>query len=283
MTKDVGLRFNSGKTRYDLVPQSMVEGVAKVLGYGAEKYTVKNEKGEVIVRGDNNWKRGLSWMDVKASHDRHIAAWLSGEDVDSESGQLHIDLALTNLAFLKEYYQIYPQGDDRPHKYLNAPRIGLDIDCVLADWISAYKAVYKYPNDHQFDSWYLNYKILERCTNDLGDDFYLNLKPLVDPKTLKFEPHCYITARHSSRAKVTEEWLYRNGFPCVPIHMIEPGGSKVELAKQAKVDIFVDDVYKNFLELNEAGVCCYLLDAPHNVKFNVGYKRIKSLNELPCI
>ncbi len=277
---DKGLRYNEGKIRYELVPDSMIKGVADVLTYGADKYTVRDEEGEIIVNGANNWKKGLSWMGVKASHDRHMAAWVNGEDVDPESGKLHIDLALTNLAFLKEYYKTYPQGDDRPHRYLNPPKIALDIDEVIAHWIKAYKAKYGYKEDHEFISWHLNYKIEDRCRRELDEAFYRNLEPKIDPKSLKFEPYCYITSRREDLLNVTKEWIYRNGFPCKPVYIVNPGDSKVAAAKHIGIDIMVDDVYKNFLELNQGGICCYLFDAPHNRRFDVGHKRIKNLNEL---
>lgn len=38
--------------------------------------------------------------------------------------------------------------------------------------------------------------------------------------------------------------------------------------------------YKNFVELNNAGICCYLYDAPHNRRYNVGHKRLFSLKDL---
>ena len=43
---------------------------------------------------------------------------------------------------------------------------------------------------------------------------------------------------------------------------------------------FVDDKFENFVELNKNGICCFLMDAPHNQRYDVGHKRIKSLKEL---
>ena len=53
-----------------------------------------------------------------------------------------------------------------------------------------------------------------------------------------------------------------------------------DVIKDLDIDIFVDDRFDNFVELNKAGICCYLFDAPHNRRYDVGYKRIKSLKEL---
>lgn len=76
------------------------------------------------------------------------------------------------------------------------------------------------------------------------------------------------------------EWLDKNGFPAVPVYSVGHGVSKVDVAKRSGIDIFVDDRYENFVELNQNGICCFLFDAPHNQRYNVGYKRIKSLNDL---
>jgi len=267
MIEDKGLRFNTGKTRYDLVPAFAQEQYAKVMTKGAEKYA------------ERNWENGMRWSKVLASLERHLMAVKKGEDYDPETGLFHSAHIMCNAAFLTEYYKIYPQGDDRPHSYLTTPKIGLDVDCVLADWIGGYKKQYKYPDNHEFDSWYLHFNIIGRCNNELSEDFYLNLKPLISPKDLPFEPHCYITSRNIP-SSVTEEWLYKNGFPCRPVRTVGLSESKAEVAKEMGVELFVDDVYKNFLELNKAGICTFLFDAPHNRRFEVGYKRLSNLKDL---
>ena len=114
--EDKGLRFNQGKTRHDLVPAFAQEQYARVLTKGSEKYA------------ERNWELGMKWGKVIASMKRHIQAFESGEDYDKETGLLHTAHIMCNAGFLTEYYKIYPQGDDRPHKYLKTPKIGLDID-----------------------------------------------------------------------------------------------------------------------------------------------------------
>jgi uncharacterized HAD superfamily protein len=58
------------------------------------------------------------------------------------------------------------------------------------------------------------------------------------------------------------------------------GVSKTETAKKTEIDLFVDDRYKNFVDLNKAGICCFLMDAPYNRRYEVGFKRIHHLKEL---
>ena len=79
---------------------------------------------------------------------------------------------------------------------------------------------------------------------------------------------------------ITIKWLEKHGFPLRPVHTVPPNSSKLEVIKNAGVDIFVDDRFDTFRELNSNGVCCYLFDAPHNRRYNVGAKRLHSLKEL---
>ena len=110
--------------------------------------------------------------------------------------------------------------------------------------------------------------------------FIAELPRRIEPSDMPFEPVCYITSR-SVDTSVTEGWIERNGFPCVPVITVGHGESKVDAAKKAGVEVFVDDNYDTFMELNAAGICCYLMDAPHNARYDVGYRRIKSLRDLP--
>ncbi len=258
-----GQRFNEGKTRHDLAPPYAQEQYAKVLTLGSIKYAARN------------WENGMAWSIVTASLKRHIRKFEQGEDYDDETGLLHTAHMMCNAAFLTEYYRIYPQGDDRPHKYLKRAKIGLDIDDVLSDFV-AYWA--DYHKSEVGSAW--NF---DRNMNDkfeaLKDnkDFWLSIPVKTKPSDIPFEPHCYITSR-SIPQEWTEKWLDMNGFPTVPVYSIGLGQSKVDVAKESGIDIFVDDKFDNFVELNKAGICCFLFDAPHNKRYNVGYKRISSLS-----
>jgi len=267
--KKEGLRFNEGKLRYDLVHPQAIKGLVEVLTKGAEKYAPRN------------WELGMSWSKVIASLKRHLAAIEMGEDFDPEDGKLHIDHLQCNAHFLSAYYHIYPQGDDRQHTYLNYPKIGLDIDEVCADFLSSWCEYWKI---NVPDSWFFDRNIMSKFKQmemeGVLDDFYLNLKPLVNPNEMPFEPHCYVTSR-PVKTEISEQWLDKTGFPQRPVYTVEVGHSKVDIIKESGIEIFVDDRFDNFVELNKAGICCYLFDAPHNRRYDVGYKRIKSLKELP--
>ncbi len=268
MSQEQGLRYNKGKLRYDLLHPVAQEGIVKVLTFGANKYK------------DRNWEKGLSWTSTLASMKRHIAAIEKGEDFDPESGLKHIDHVQCNAHFLSAYYKIAPQFDDRPHSYLNPPKIGLDIDEVICDWLGGWCEKFKIDRP---TAWYFHRDIVKEFDTLEEDgtleEFMMNLKPLIDPQDIPFEPHCYITSRRIKQ-EITEKWIDQNGFPTKPVYSIPANSSKIEIAKASGVDIFVDDRYENFVELNNAGICTFLFDAPHNRRYDVGYKRITSLKEL---
>jgi uncharacterized HAD superfamily protein len=182
---------------------------------------------------------------------------------------------MCNAAFLTEYYKIFPQGDDRPHKYLTQPRIGLDIDEVLADFMGAYSAKFGV-SEPKF--WSFDQEMGERYKQICEDkEFWLSLPVKIKPEEIPFEPTCYVTSRMCP-VEWTEKWLQMNGFPAVPVFSgVE---SKVEVCRQQKLDWFVDDRYENFVELNKNGVLCFLLTAPHNLRYEVGFKRINNLMAL---
>jgi hypothetical protein len=282
--KGGGLRFNKNKLRYDLVHPLAHEDMVKVLTHGANKYTVYGPDGEILNNGSNNWQKGLTWTSVIASLKRHIAAIERGEDYDQDSGLLHISHAACNVHFLNAYYYIFPQGDDRVKRLFNLPKIGLDIDEVICSFLNSWMP--KYGVDEFPNSWWFDRKIKERfeemrVKGELND-FYLNMKPLITGEDLPFEPHCYITSRPVSK-EITEQWLDKYGFPTKPVYTVDINHSKVQIAKEAGIEIFIDDSYDNFLELNQNGIFCYLFTQKHNLKYNVGHMRLNSLKELPLL
>jgi 5'(3')-deoxyribonucleotidase len=258
-----GQRFNKGKLRTDLVPPRAQEEYVKILTKGAEKYA------------ERNWEDGMKWSTVLASLKRHLLAIERGEDYDKETGLLHAAHVMCNAAFLTEYYHTHPEFDDRPHKYLNHFKIGLDVDEVLADWLGNWTQLF---NQDMPSSWRFDREIHDKFEQMKDDkDFWLNLPVKTSPDDLPFEPHCYITSRCVPQ-EWTEEWLDKNGFPVAPVYSVEFGASKVEAAKRSGIDVFVDDKFQNFVDLNKAGICTFLFDAPHNKRYNVGHKRISNFD-----
>ena len=287
-------RYNKGKTRFELIPSKALEDLADVYTRGAHKYTIyKNKDGqeiqgkdvdlsevsnfEVIDDGADNWRKGLPWLQTLGSIKRHISAFEKGEDVDPELGTKHLANAAWGLFTLLEYYKIAPHFDDRNHGYLSRPKVGLDIDEVLADWVGHWTSRHglEVPETWNFDrDISAKFELLRE-----DKEFWLSIPVKTKASDIGFEPHCYITSR-SIPVEWTKEWLDKNGFPTMPVYCVGFGESKVEVAKASGIDWFVDDRYENFVELNKAGICTYLFDAPHNQRYDVGYKRIKSLKQL---
>jgi len=87
------VKHDDGKPDWSLVPFESLEGMVKVLEFGAKKY-------------DNwNWTAdgGFQYTRVLRSCLRHLFAWSRGEDLDPESGLSHIHHAMCNLLFISHY------------------------------------------------------------------------------------------------------------------------------------------------------------------------------------
>lgn len=253
-----GLRFDADKVRHDLLPPIAINELAKVLTFGAKKYA------------PHNWMKGMAWSKIIGPLKRHLNAIERGEDYDPETGLLHAAHVMCNAAFLTEYYTIFPQGDDRPTQLGKNIRFGIDIDDVLADFVGAYCARY---NIEKPASYNLDNKFLERYEEILNDEnFYSNLKTIISPSDLPFEPVVYITARKQQISEVTEKWLFQtNNFPIAPVVYTD---DKLSACKAFAIDRFIDDKYSTFINLNQNGIFCYLFDAPHNQRYYVGHRRI---------
>lgn len=96
-----GSRFNTGKPRWGLVPQSSLIPMVRVLEFGAIKYDA------------HNWKKGLSVTEICESLKRHLDAFMEGEDNDPESGLSHIGHMQCNTLFLSYMMEHRPDLDDR--------------------------------------------------------------------------------------------------------------------------------------------------------------------------
>ena len=94
-----GVKDDSDKLRYDLIPPESLRLLATVLTYGAAKYSADN------------------WMQVPdgnqryyAAMQRHMEQWRLGEVFDDESGLPHLAHAATCVMFLLAL----EQGVDQP-------------------------------------------------------------------------------------------------------------------------------------------------------------------------
>jgi hypothetical protein len=87
--KPTGVKNDSGKLNWSLVPWSAMESVVRVLMRGAVRYGIGN------------------WMHVPEARDRyfsaamrHLLAWQGGEDLDEDDKEPHLSHAICCLLFL---------------------------------------------------------------------------------------------------------------------------------------------------------------------------------------
>lgn len=109
------MRFDKGKPQLELISPIAMIGLAKILTFGARKYS------------SHNWRKGMAWSRCIGSLKRHLAAFEAGVDRDydencegcinknclNHTGELHIDQIMCNAMFLSEYSHTHPELDDR--------------------------------------------------------------------------------------------------------------------------------------------------------------------------
>jgi len=95
----VGIKYDHGKSRMDLISPAALLLIGDVLAYGAELY------------GEHNWK-AVDNLQARyyAACLRHLAAWQRGEKFDDKSRLSHLGHAMTNVMYLIAY----EEGDIEP-------------------------------------------------------------------------------------------------------------------------------------------------------------------------
>ena len=106
-----GRKDDSGKEPFDLIPPEFLFGTARVLGFGAKKYSARN------------WEAGMAWGRCFSAMMRHMWAWWGGKgpttknflfgEIDAETGFSHLWHASACLAFLVAYEERGVGTDDR--------------------------------------------------------------------------------------------------------------------------------------------------------------------------
>lgn len=99
--KPTGMRFNSGKLRFNLIPMDARVELARVYTIGACKYD------------DNNWLKGMSWMSMVDCAERHFALWQMGQARDPDTGCHHLAQVAWNVLGLLVYEMRGLGTDDR--------------------------------------------------------------------------------------------------------------------------------------------------------------------------
>lgn len=102
-TQEIGVKFDGGKARYDLIPADALHVLAQLYTMGSNKYD------------DRNWELGLDYSRVFGAMQRHAWAWMRGEQRDPEDGQPHLaSVAWCALALLTYELRNMTELDDRP-------------------------------------------------------------------------------------------------------------------------------------------------------------------------
>lgn len=96
-----GVKLDDGKVRLELLSTIWLNGVGRVLTFGAKKYS------------SHNWRRGLELSRLLGACARHLFAFIGGEDKDPETGLCHLDHASCCLMFARELWETHPHLDDR--------------------------------------------------------------------------------------------------------------------------------------------------------------------------
>ena len=73
-------KFDTSKNRLDLIEPEFIEGIGRILTFGAEKYEA------------HNWKKaeGDDIDRIKGAALRHLMSYLKGDKLDSETDQSHL-------------------------------------------------------------------------------------------------------------------------------------------------------------------------------------------------
>lgn len=97
-----GVKYDTGKLPWHLLPGDALEEVVKVLDFGARKYR------------ERNWEVGMKWSRCFGATMRHMWAYWRGEEKDPETGLSHLAHALCCVLFLLAYHLRKVGEDDRP-------------------------------------------------------------------------------------------------------------------------------------------------------------------------
>lgn len=146
-------------------------------------------------------------------------------------------------------------------------RVGLDIDDTMFDFMGAYVKKFGKPKSDSE----ITYNVQNKLRID--KEFWVNLELINKPD---FTPELYCTKRVNPKSW-TKECLVKNGLYetnkigghilLPPIYqMYYQQGNKANMIK-GKVDVFVEDSIRNFIQLNLAGIPCLLIDCEHNIEW----------------
>jgi hypothetical protein len=102
VTSSTGGQKGQKPVQMSLVPVEALEHISLVYAHGAEKYAREN------------WRKGYEWHLSYDALQRHLMRFWDGEDVDHDSGLLHLAHAAFHINTLIVNLTAHPEMDDRP-------------------------------------------------------------------------------------------------------------------------------------------------------------------------
>lgn len=184
-------------------------------------------------------------------------------------------------------------------------KVGLDIDGVIADFISPFLKVVENRSangpihvDSITDLTFKNHpalteEIISKCINEVSDDpgFWCDLPPLLssddwqtldelsEQSRLVFLTHRYVRESYDIH-RVTCDWLVRHGIRKPVVYFTQD--RKSALVEKLDVRLFVDDRHENCQDVAENTEAVVLM--PHR-SYNAGFshpgvRRIRNITEL---
>jgi hypothetical protein len=184
------------------------------------------------------------------------------------------------------------------------PRLGIDVDDVLADFISKHREVCQalygrpegtiIPCDWNFSNYKLTPEEHRRVWLKIQTtkDFWLRLGKKSGTESLKWirpvdADMFFISSRVPSRGLPIEiqtiKWLVNNYEIDHPTVIIADGLDKGEIAHALRLDAFIDDRDKNCLQVKAALPSCrvFIKESGHNLDFEnkaAGIERLPDFN-----
>ena len=98
-----GIKHDTGKDPWELLPYDALRQVVKVLAFGARKYEARN------------WEKGIAYGRLMGAVMRHLTDWWAGEEKDPETGLHPLAHVACDALFLLTYeLRGKKDRDDRP-------------------------------------------------------------------------------------------------------------------------------------------------------------------------
>lgn len=149
-------------------------------------------------------------------------------------------------------------------------RVSLDIDGLLADFDAAMRVKFNLPFEY-YNQWEVERLNLLFHFTENDEEFWETMPMLNGPERIEFDFACYISAVPLAMANARRRWLSKNGYPDRPLYV---AADKLDICKQLKIDLHVDDRDETVKQLNSNGIKClkyipyYMKETPTEFDFH---------------